>query len=151
MDKEKKKMKKISESEKGGAAKTPPFSSRIEEEGEKLIAYTFERLGKYIPEDRKKTVEDLRLQSQKFLAQLSHSIEESHKKAVERLHAEAKTHWRDNINDQISKGLAKFDIVTRKDIEPLFNDLKKLRREVNALRKTDMLKKRVVSQKPAEA
>jgi len=94
-----------------------------------------------------------------------HSIEESHKKAAERIKMEAKkdreamnsrfeeiaNHWRTNLSDQINKGLARLDIVTRKDIEPLFADLKKLRKEMNSLRKAEMPNKKAMPRKPAEA
>lgn len=165
MNKETKKPAATPPKEKKDIEKKETFSSKIEEEGEKLITFIFEQLGKYIPEDRRKTITDLRAQSRKFLSQLTHSVEESHKKATERIKVEAKkdreamnsrfeeiaNHWRTNINDQINKGLARLDIVTRKDIEPLFADLKKLRKEINSLRKAEMPVKKAGPRKAAEA
>lgn len=58
---------------------------RIEEEGEKLVKRFVELAEKYVPENQRKHLEELALETVQFFGQLPASVEENTRKVVEKL------------------------------------------------------------------
>ena len=116
--------------------------SKIEAEGEKLVKGLAGTLEKHGIDASTKAVEDLGRDARVFMNQLNESIGESATKVLEGLNVPTREDFdsmskqlRGNLEEQVRKGIGRLDLASRKEVDTVAKDLKKLQKDVINLRK----------------
>ena len=124
--------------------------SKIEAEGEKLAKGLAGTLEKHGIDASTKAVEDLGRDARVFMNQLNESIGESATKVLEGLNVPTREDFdsmskqlRGNLEEQVRKGIGRLDLASRKEVDTVAKDLKKLQKDVINLRKAAAPKKKV--------
>ncbi len=124
--------------------------SKIEAEGEKLVKGLAGTLEKHGIDASTKAVEDLGRDARVFMNQLNESIGESATKVLEGLNVPTREDFdsmskqlRGNLEEQVRKGIGRLDLASRKEVDRVAKDLKKLQKDVINLRKAAAPKKKV--------
>ena len=126
-----------------------PFFARIETEGERIITRFIDLLEEHLPKERTQRLEEFKQQTGIFLKNLSHAVDESASKTVERLNLPTRTewdeyrkkveettrHWRANLDDPVRRALSLLDILSREDIDEIRKEVKGLKKRVDAMGK----------------
>ena len=131
--------------------------SKIEAEGEKLVKGLAGTLEKHGIDASTKAVEDLGRDARVFMNQLNESIGESATKVLEGLNVPTREDFdsmskqlRGNLEEQVRKGIGRLDLASRKEVDRVAKDLKKLQKDVINLRKAAAKKtKATPKKKPA--
>jgi len=122
----------ITEFIKEGIEESRRSLSRIEAEGEKFMKSLLDLADKYIPEIQRKAFEELTVDARKFFAQLNKTVEESTKKAVERLSLPTREDLenynkiiRQAIDENVAKRLEMLKVPSAKELDLLGKQLRK--------------------------
>ena len=115
----------------------------------------FNQMNESIEENTKKVVDRLNLPTKKDLEDYNKKvrvlIEENVTNRLEKLKVPTGKEFdamgkqlKGNLDDQVKKGLSRLNIATKKDVDSVTKDVKKLRKDVNAMLKPAAPKKKAV-------
>jgi BMFP domain-containing protein YqiC len=137
--------------------------SRMEAEGERFLKALSAMVERHIPETQRKAVERLTQRARSLLSQSEKAIEENARRAVERLNIPTRKdleaynkkfdattkRLRENIDEGVKKGLARFNFATNREVEEIAKAVRKLRKDVDALRKGTSTGRKAAARKTA--
>jgi polyhydroxyalkanoate synthesis regulator phasin len=119
-----------------------PSLSKIEAEGQRFVRGLAGTLEKHGIDPTTKAVEDLGRDARAFMNQFNQSIEESAQKVLEGLSVPTREdvdsmakQVRGNLEEQVLKGIGRLNLASRKEVETVAKDLKKLQKDVVKLSK----------------
>jgi len=147
--------KKKSESDKRAknletGESAPGFSlSRVEAEGERVIAGILDIFEKHIPEDKKSSLRGLEDQIRDLLKRWNRAFEDQARDLVEKLNLPTKQDLKayegklealplqvkTTVDKEIWRALYRLDIARRTDVEHLTNTVEKLKKEMAGMRR----------------
>jgi len=133
--------------------------SRMEAEGERFLKTLSALLEKYMPEPRRKALENLAEQGRRLLSQANKSIEENTGRVVQRLNIPTRQDFeeynkkldtatrklRENMGAGVKRGLNRLHVATSSEVEDLARAVGRLREEVNALSKRTSTRKKAAA------
>lgn len=148
---------------KEGAKVSRDSKSGMQAEGERLLKSLLALVERHMPETQRKAVGRLTQRARSLLSQSEKVIEENTRRAVERLNIPTRQdlvaynkkfdattkRLRENIDEGLKKGLARFNFATSREVKEIAEAVRKLRGDVDALRKTTSTGKRATAHKSA--
>ena len=137
--------------------------SRMKAEGERFLKALLALVERHIPETQRKAVEGLTQRARNLLSQSEKAIEENARRAVERLNIPtrkdleaynkkldaATRNLREHIDKGVKEGLNRFHFATNREVEEIAEAVRRLRDDVDALRKGPGTRKRAAAHKTA--